>query len=75
MGKIKCCYKCQDRHIATEGGRTITCHSTCKRYIEERQQLDEENAERIRRAKISDGLDCQMFESQRKTFKRKRTIK
>ena len=75
MGKIECCYKCKDRYITTEDGKVITCHSTCKEYIKERKQLDEENAEKIRKANIENNLDSQYFDSMRKTYKRKRSVR
>ena len=33
---IKCCKDCKERHLH--------CHSTCKKYIYERKELDKANA-------------------------------
>lgn len=35
-GRVKCCYMCEDREVG--------CHSTCSRYIEEKQLAAEEKA-------------------------------
>lgn len=31
---IKCCYKCEDRHLG--------CHSECERYKQEREQYEKQ---------------------------------
>ena len=43
MGKIDCCYKCERR--------TFNCHGICEDYINQRNRLDEENAETYRQKK------------------------
>lgn len=36
-GRIKCCYKCEKRHVG--------CHGSCEDYLRERKALDEFNEE------------------------------
>lgn len=44
MAKIKCCYKCPERHRA--------CQDTCERLRKEKDQLDLENQNRRDRARL-----------------------
>ena len=60
--KIDCCYKCQKRI----GG----CHSTCKEYNEQRRELDETNAELIKKNKVMQGLDTQKVKNIERIYKR-----
>ena len=75
MAKTGCCYQCQDRHITTEGGRTLTCHSTCDKYKKFRKELDEFNAEKNRIAFIENGLDAQKCDAQMRNYKKKRLFR
>lgn len=55
MGAIKCCMHCTtDRHIG--------CHSTCKRYINEKAEYDKKQA-RIRKEKeLRWDVDCYVMD-------------
>lgn len=39
MRAIKCCYKCEERHVG--------CHSTCERYIEESKVIEKQRKEHL----------------------------
>lgn len=50
MGAIKCCMYCTtDRHIG--------CHSTCKRYIDEKAEYDKKQAEIRKRKQLKRDVD------------------
>ena len=60
--KIDCCTPdCKER--------TSTCHGTCKRYKEQRRELDETNAERNKKNNISTGLNTQKCKSIERIYK------
>jgi hypothetical protein len=41
ISNTNCCYQCKDRFVKKqEDGRTISCHSTCEKYIAYRKELD-----------------------------------
>lgn len=50
--------------------RTATCHGTCKRYKEQRQELDETNAEQNKKNNIKNGLDTQKCKNIERIYKR-----
>lgn len=47
MSAIKCCKDCTDRHVG--------CHSTCKRYIDEKAAYEEKQVE-VRKKKHNEYL-------------------
>lgn len=70
--KIECCLNCQKR----SGG----CHSTCEEYKKQRAELDETNAEILKKKETQKSIDTAMFDSMdkyRKTsdYRRKRRRK
>lgn len=61
--KIDCCTKdCPER--------TSTCHGTCKRYKDQRRELDETMAEVKKQEKIQKGLDTQKCNNLERIYKR-----
>ena len=61
--KIDCCTP-----DCTE--RSGICHGTCKRYKEQRRELDETNAELIKKNKVKQGLDTQKAKNIEHIYKR-----
>jgi hypothetical protein len=61
--KIDCCKPdCPER--------SGTCHGTCKRYKEQRRELDETNAELNKKNNIKNGLDTQKCNNIERIYKR-----
>ena len=43
--KIRCCYGCEERKVG--------CHSTCERYLKEKEELDSIREEKYKRQERS----------------------
>lgn len=39
-----CCYKCEERKVYQEGNKTVTCHSTCERWKEQKEKNEKKKA-------------------------------
>lgn len=61
--KIDCCKKDCPK-------RSGDCHGTCKEYKEQRRELDETNAERIKKNIINKGLDTHKANTIEHIYKR-----
>ena len=65
MGVITCCYKCEKRHKL--------CHSTCKEYIKQKEDLSVVN-EKIKKALFEAGLKGLQFSNSIDITPKERTI-
>ena len=64
---IKCCNGCTE-----ETGRSVDCHSTCKRYLEEKR-IHEEQLEEKRQRMNKDRIHTEFVQNGvKKTLKRRR---
>lgn len=67
--KIRCCFECKDRKLH--------CHSTCERYLKEKEEyskevrnvLSEKSKERIARDTKREGIKRMKDKNVRKPFK------
>ena len=67
-----CCYQCKDRFVKKqEDGRTISCHSTCDKYIAYRKELDEFNADMLKQKQVKNDIMSGIFDGINKSKKRK----
>ena len=50
---IRCCYGCKERKV---GEQSVSCHSTCERYLAEKAKHDKELEEKHKRNEKRDML-------------------
>lgn len=63
---ISPCYNCQDRHFVYQGDKCTTCHDTCSKYIEYKQNTDTKKEKINKRKKFENDFTAYEITNSRK---------